>query len=243
MNNIAVWDADFIPFYCCNSKDKDIVKSLEQCIIDCDILIQSINSQLNCEYFIGFLTKGKCFRYNIYPAYKGNRKYDSLPTYINEVRDHMINNYGFMYIEGYEADDLVMSYKRQSVANCIIVSPDKDILNLEGTHYNPRKNEFVVTDKEAAELYFWKSMMIGDTTDNIKGIQGIGPANADRIIKNKELFSSLKATVLDEYCKRYGEESGIINFYVNYRCLKIVDNVYFDDLLNVKLNKVEELSE
>ena len=110
----------------------------------------------------------------------------------------------------------------------------------------PKDRVFVSLDVdtlEEAENYFWKSMMVGDTADNIKGIAGIGPANAERIISNKPLFTSLRAIVLDEYCTKYGEDAGIINFYINYRCLKIVDTIPLEFLQDVKLNNVEGLSE
>jgi 5'-3' exonuclease len=242
-NRIAVWDADFIPFYVCHNKDNSIPKTLEDCITDCDTLIKNINASIGCTSFLGFLTKGKCFRYSIYPAYKGNRKYDSLPLYLNEVKDHLEKEYGFIPVPYYEADDLVLSYKNQSEDECIIVSPDKDILNLEGTHYNPRKNEFVETNAEKATRYFWKSMMVGDTADNIKGISGIGPVSAEKILNNVPLFTSLRAAVLEEYCNKYGEEAGINSFYINYQCLKIVGNIPLHIYGDVKLNNVEELSE
>lgn len=239
MSRVGVYDADFIPFYVCNNKDKTIEKTLDECIEHCDSLIDNMNKAIFCEYFTGFLTKGKCFRYNVYPEYKGNRKYDNMPTYLKEVREHLMKHYNFTYCEGFEADDLVVSYKQQSKDECIIISPDKDILNLEGIHYNPRKNEYVATDKDTADLYFWKSMVIGDSTDNIKGIKGVGPAGADKLVKNKGLFSSLKATVLDKYCEVFGDEEGITQFYINYKCLKIVNHAP----VNVELNKTELICE
>jgi len=248
MNRIATWDADFIPFYVCHSKEKGangntIEKPLDKCLEDCDNLITNINNSIGATAFNGFITKGKCFRYSVYPSYKANRKYDSLPIYLNDVKKYMVEKYNFYGLEGLEADDLVLSYKKYSKDDVIIVSPDKDILYLEGTHYNPRKNEFVTTTSNEAQIYFYKSMMVGDTADNIKGIKGIGPAYADKIIKNEKLFSSLRGTVLDKYCEIYGEEKGIINFYTNYRCLKILDNVDSTVFDNVKLNKIEVLSE
>lgn len=239
MNRIAVYDADFIPFYCCNSKDKTIEKSLEECIQGCDSLIENMNKEIGCNYFTGFLTQGKCFRYEIYPEYKGNRKYDNMPVYLNDVRNHLINHYKFIGLKGYEADDLVVSYKKLSKDEVIIVSPDKDILYLEGIHYNPKKNEYVATDKETAELYFWESMIVGDSADNIKGIRGIGPAGAAKMIKEQKLFSSLRATILDKYCEVFGEKEGILQFYQNYNCLKIVDNIP----IGVELNKIELICE
>lgn len=238
MNRVAVWDADFIPFYVCHSKDKS-EKSLEQCIIDCDSLIMNVNRLVGCNRFTGFLTKGKCFRYAVYPNYKGNRKYMNLPKYLNEVKKYLEDHYMFAHNPLYEADDLVLSYKNHSKDDCIIVSPDKDILNLRGTHYNPRKNEFVTTTTLEAETYFWRSMITGDPGDNIKGIKGIGPAGADKIIKSINVLSNLRTAVLEKYCEVFGDEDGITEFYTNFKCLKIVGNIPFD----IEYNKIELVCE
>lgn len=238
----AVWDADFIPFYVCHVKEGEPEKTLEDCIQNCNDLIKNVNDSVEADEFVGFLTIGKCFRYKIYPEYKGNRKYDKLPKYLNEVRTYMKETYGFIGIDGYEADDLILSYKNQNKdVLCIIVSPDKDMLYLEGDHYNPKKNELVKTSKEYAEEYFWTSMIVGDTADNIKGIKGIGPKGASSIINNQKLFSNLRTTILDKYCEVYGEANGIFEFYKNYSCLRIVDDIPFK--IDGVLNKIVRTSE
>jgi 5'-3' exonuclease len=234
---ISVWDADFIPYYVCHNKDKDYKKTLDDCINKCNELINNINKETQAEAYTGFLTFGKCFRYKVYPEYKGNRKYLNLPDYINEVKDYLINNHNFIYLNDYEADDLVVSYKVQNPNfDITIISPDKDILYLEGINYNPKKNEFIKVSKEESELYFWTSMIVGDTADNIKGIKGIGPVNAKKILSEVKLFSTLRERVLEEYCKIYGESKGIEQFYINYKCLKIVDDIPLK--IDVELNKI-----
>lgn len=240
---IGVFDADFIPFIACHNKKDTEEKDLNKCIEDCDNLIDNVVKAIKCDYFVGFLTKGKCFRYDIYPDYKGNRKYLDPPKFMNEVKDHLITKYNFVYNKEYEADDLVLSYKMNNPNyDCMIISPDKDILNLQGNHYNPRKGEIVFTSREDSELYFWKSMLIGDSADNIKGCKGIGPVSADKIIANKSIFKSLREEVLEQYCTIFGEREGIKQFYNNYYCLKIVDDIDIS-LLQVKLNEIKILSE
>lgn len=240
---VGIWDADFIPFIICHNKKDTEAKTLEQCIQLCDEFIESINTTLGLDYYVGFLTKGKCFRYDIYPEYKANRKYGDMPAYMKEVKQYLIDEYGFVSGEGYEADDLIVSYKKaNSNADCIIISPDKDLLNLEGTHYNPRKAEVIHCNKEQADEYFFSTLLYGDSSDNIKCVKGIGKVNAERIIKNKGIFESLRGVVLEQYCKTYGEREGIRLFYVNYFLLKLVDDID-PKLLDVKLNKVKVLSE
>lgn len=233
MDKLGVWDADFIPFYILSKKDdKGRTLDLEEYYKSCDDIIQNINESVGCDSFIGFISRGKCFRYDIYPEYKANRKYYELPKYLNEIKEYLENTYNFISIRGYEADDLVYSTKANYKGQTIIISPDKDLLMLEGTHYNPKKNIFHYTSKEEAETYFWKSMMVGDSADNIKGIPGIGDKKAQVIIDNLQLFDQLRNTVLENYCLHFGEEKGIEEFYKNYKCLKIRSDV---EISNIEL--------
>lgn len=193
--------------------------------------------------FLGCLTVGKCFRYKVYPEYKGNRKYAFDEEYgrlMKAVKVYLMEEYKCNYIDGeLEADDLVVIYKKMLLDKYtpIIISPDKDILNLEGKHYNPKVNKWVMTDKDLAHRYFWESMLIGDSADNIKGCKGIGPANAPRVLANS---TDYKNTVFNKYCDIYGENKGINEFYKNYKCLHMEDEYVVDypHLVNI-LNKEE----
>ena len=72
-------------------------------------------------------------------------------------------------------------------------------------------------------------MIIGDSTDNIKGLEGKGKAFADKLLINIDDEESLRTTVFEEYINQYGEYKGIEKFYQNYKCLKIMDGEYFGD--------------
>jgi DNA polymerase I len=236
-NILTTWDADFIPFYVCWNKRGDDTKSLEDCINLCDELITNINTSLKANEYVGFLGKGKCFRYDINDRYKANRKYDDEIKYLPEVREHLKAYHNFKSLEGFEADDLCISFrtKYKDQYNCIVVSPDKDLLNLEGANYNPKKGELIFRTKNEEELYFWKSMIVGDSADNIAGIKGYGPVAADKIIDKCTYFEGLRGLIFEEYCKVYGEYKGVEEFYKNYKCLKILDNV---EMENFVVNKI-----
>lgn len=234
MNNVlAIWDGDFIGFLVCYNKKDDPIKSLDDCINLCDEMISNINLHLKAEEYVGFLGKGKCFRHNINFKYKANRKYNDEIKFIPEIRQHLVDNHNFKLIENYEADDLVQSFRitNKDKYNCIVVSPDKDILNLEGCNYNPKKGQFIYTTKQEENLFFLKSMIIGDSADNISGIKGYGEITAKKIIDKCTYFEKLREIIFEEYCNVYGEYKGIEEFYKNYMCLKILDNVEIDNLI------------
>lgn len=229
---LSVIDGDFIPFYVCYNKvvkgEKED-KTLDECKKLADDFIRHINRSVNAEEMVGCLTVGKCFRYGIYPEYKANRKYKFDPKYqelMSGVKEYLITDYKFTYEKDrFEADDLVRIYSKAFSKDYdpIIVSPDKDILFLQGKHYNPKLNKWIITTKEQAEYYFWTSMITGDITDNIKGIVGMGLKSAQNLL-NEVSVDNYRAVVLDAYCKNYGEYKGIMEFYKNYRCLYMEDS-------------------
>lgn len=229
---LTLIDGDFIPFFTCHNKvvngEKED-KSLDDCKRLADDLIRNINRAINAEEMIGCLTVGKCFRYQVYPEYKANRKYKFDPKYqelMSGVKEYLISEYKFSYEKDrFEADDLVRIYKNALTKeyDCTIVSPDKDILFLEGKHYNPKTNKWVITNKEQAEYYFWTSMICGDITDNIKGVVGYGLKTAENLLKEASV-EDYRGIVLNAYCKVYGQDKGIREFYKNYRCLYMEDS-------------------
>ena len=66
--------------------------------------------------------------------------------------------------------------------------------------------------------------MITGTHNNTKGLPGKGPVFADKLFLNIDDVESYRNLVLNEYITKFGEENGINEFYVNYKCLKIKDS-------------------
>jgi 5'-3' exonuclease len=120
----------------------------------------------------------------------------------------------------------------------IIASPDKDILqSILGKHFNytyrledkdnPEsviKGWWVETNKEDAYDNFWKSVITGDNSDGIKGLEGAGDVAANKIIKDcKEIGLPYYESILRKYITKYGETQGIFEFQKNYRLLHLLD--------------------
>ncbi len=241
---IAVFDSDFLPYICCHNKIGEPIKTLEDCIIQCDTFIDSICRSVKADYYCGFRTIGKCFRYKVNPDYKGNRKYPPI-EHLKEVQEHLSNHHNFYGQEDYESDDLVMSFKAQNNQfNVIVVSPDKDILGALDYAYNPRKNEFVANTQEEIVINQMKQLVTGDKVDNVHGIHGKGEAFFNKIIMNSDgkMVKKLSADVIrtnifNEYIKHFGEYEGIKEFTKNYLSLKILDNVKLNSVTINKINK------
>jgi len=167
-------------------------------------------------YIKGKNTTGN--RLSVNPDYKANRKKET-PLWWDFVKQYLIDKWGVFEVDDMEVDDAV-NITRLCIANTHIVAVDKDLLNLEGTHYNWVKDEWNTMSKEQATYEFWKDMVTGQFGDNVKGIAGIGKMN-EIFIKN--LFVPTPEYVLALYIKKRGEIRGIKEFYSNYTALKILE--------------------
>ena len=134
----------------------------------------------------GFLTGSVNFRHELNPEYKKSRKGSSRPTHLNACKQHLVNRYKAELEEGYEADDAMgwnaIMY-RELDRPYVIATIDKDLNGIPGPHFNFVKNEqYDVSNLEAIKFFYMQCMM-GDKTDDIPGIKGLGPKTAAKLLK------------------------------------------------------------
>lgn len=152
---------------------------------------------------VAFDLKPPTFRHQMYEAYKGTRK--GMPEELREqvpVLKELLGAMGIplLMLEGYEADDLLGTIARRSEAkgmDAVIVSGDRDLLQIatdkilirmpktkrgtteiENYHAQDVLNAYQVTPDQIIEL---KALM-GDSSDNIPGVPGIGEKTATNLI-------------------------------------------------------------
>ena len=137
------------------------------------------------------------FRTKLYPDYKAHRPDppDDLRPQFPLIRD-AVRAFDLPSIEmlGYEADDLIATYVREARAagaTVTIVASDKDLMQLVGDGvvlYDTMKDrridipevieKFGVPPGKVIEV----QALIGDSTDNVPGVPGIGPKTAAQLI-------------------------------------------------------------
>ena len=124
--------------------------------------------------------------------------------------------------------------------NIILASPDKDLLqSIEGKHFNytyklEEKNNpesvikgwWVETSEKEAEYFRWLQLLMGDATDGISGLSGIGIKRAEEMLNwavdNNRDFPEY---VLTRYISHHHSVSqGIYEFQKNYRLLHLLEN-------------------
>jgi len=143
------------------------------------------------------------FRYDIDPLYKAGRTAPK-PEHYDLLRNHLIMTHGAEIAYGQEADDdLGIDMGRLAEQSPILVSIDKDLDQITGSHFNfVRGTIYDVTPAQGLRT-FYHQVLTGDKVDNVQGIYGIGPAKADRILEGcvseKDFFdATLAAYVRDE---------------------------------------------
>lgn len=142
--------------------------------------------------------------------YKGNRDALHKPKYYAEIREHLVKRWNAVFSEAREADDEVsiLQFSKPDRSTCI-VSPDKDLRNTCGNFYNPVKKTWEYVTLKQANLNFARQCLTGDSSDGIPGLKGIGPKNADRILKECDYnLERIKKETEKLYVNQYGPQYG-----------------------------------
>jgi len=150
-------------------------------------------------------------RKKIYSQYKANRKPKTLEeekdkanhyTLLDKLRDSLktLGDWGCVELEGYEADDLIAYFVKESTIDdtFVIISSDNDLyqlLNDRCVMYLPHRKDFYsILDfqKEfdiSPSKYPFVKALAGDNSDNIKGIDGIGIKRGIKLIKEGQCWT------------------------------------------------------
>jgi 5'-3' exonuclease len=235
-STICLIDGDSLLYY---EMDKPI---LEQALEGLDQRIETILTNCNANTYVGFLTGKNGYRYQVSPTYKANRKYRPKPIIFYALREYLKQKYSFMEFDGLEADDLVAYYGvNNNGYKVVICSPDKDVLHqCIGKHFNYQKVEFVTTSETDAEKFLWKQVLMGDSTDNIQGIPGVGIKTAENWLKDRE--NDIGAFAFKKYIEKFGEVSGVMEFIINFRLVYLLKTK--EDMtreVNTELPQIEAL--
>ena len=190
-------------------------------------MLMKIKGDLNPDYMVAaFDRKAPTFRHLEYEEYKAGRKRmpeelaEQFPI-IKEVLEHMAVD--ILEIDGFEADDIIgtLSLKAENEGDEVyVLSGDRDTLQLASDKtkviitkkgvsvvetYDKEKfiEEFGITPTQFIDV---KGLM-GDASDNIKGVPGIGEKTAYKLIKE------------------YGSVEGVLSNVENITMKKVRENL------------------
>ena len=161
-------------------------------------MVKRLVREKNPQYLaIAFDSRGQVFRHRLYEAYKANRPAmaDDLSVQIPFIKKFVAAaNLTTLEEPDVEADDIIASMVQKFTPKgykIVIVSGDKDLLQLisdDVVMWDPMKDK--VMDREAVNLKYGVPpeqlldlfALIGDSSDNIPGVPGVGPKTAGKLI-------------------------------------------------------------
>ena len=224
-----------------------------------NIMLKHIEEH-NPDYIcVAFDLKAPTFRHKMYEAYKAQRK--GMPDDLAAQMPHLKEVLSAMNIlqlslEGYEADDIIGTVSRmcdESGIKCNIVTGDKDDLQLASdnttillttTRMGQTTTE-ALDDKGVFEKYgvtpeefISVKALMGDSSDNIPGVKGIGEKTAFELLQNFHSLDGLYENIESDIIKKSAREkllAGRDDAYLCHTLCKIDRNVpvefSFDDAI------------
>ncbi|CAL4322622.1 5'-3' exonuclease H3TH domain-containing protein [Buchnera aphidicola] len=172
------------------------------------MLKKIFNKYMPKKIIVVFDHKKKNFRNKIYKKYKSNRP--KIPTKLKiqiKTLVKIINYIGIpiLKIPGFEADDIIGTLvNNQKKKKIIILTNDKDMMQLINKNVKIlNHHEQIIGEKEVIKkfkitpkLIKYFLAIVGDRSDNIPGIPGIGIKTAQKILKKfeslKEIYKNLE---------------------------------------------------
>jgi len=185
------------------------------------MLLKVLNEEQPSGTAVAFDSAAPTFRHELFDEYKSNRP--GMPDELIEQMALLENflkkmNIPVFKMDGYEADDIIGTIAKK-VANCnfdvLLITSDKDALQLVNKRIKVMANkkgisDVIIYDENAVHEKFgvWPTQiadylsLVGDKSDNIPGVTGIGEktaaeligefGNLDEILNNINLLSQEK---------------------------------------------------
>ena len=207
---------------------------------------------------VAFDVHAPTFRHEMYEAYKGTRK--PMPEELRQqvpLMKEMLTAMGIRIVEqpGLEADDILgtIAFKAEAEGkDAVIVSGDRDLLQLATDHIKIRIPKTKKTGTEIEDYYAkdviekykvtptqfidMKALM-GDASDNIPGVPGIGEKTASAII---EKYGSIEAAHADaENVKPPRASQNIVEYYEQAQMSKVLATIETNGKIEYQLEEAK----
>jgi DNA polymerase I len=206
-------------------------------------LLDLVLSKNPPHYLAVSFDKGATFRDEIFEEYKGTREKmpDELDIQIKRIKEVVrALNIPVLELDGYEADDVLGTVARQAKDHDVpvhIITGDRDLLQLVDDNTSielPTRGNRpaeIFADDESVTGYFgvpphlvvdYKAL-VGDTSDNIPGIRGVGPKTAVKLLDQYGNLDNIFAHV-DEIKGAIGKKvaEGREQAYLSHKLAQIV---------------------
>lgn len=170
--------------------------------------MRELLEQTKADKYIAYLSTSSNFRKEVNPEYKANRTQEP-PRWLQQCKEFLLTEWNAKVKEFYEADDLLGMNQTDET---IICSLDKDLKMIPGEHYSweisgttakgvtwTKEAEFTKTTDFGGLYNFYVQMLVGDTTDNVIGVAGLGPVKSKKFLEGCETEQELFDLVYEKY--------------------------------------------
>ena len=193
----ALVDGDIVVYRAAASAEEDDVWVAQA---RADQMMQDIIADTGSTEYSVYLTGKGNFRRELTETYKANRP-DTRPKHWTAVREYLVMQHKAVICNGFEADDQLGVDQDKTHGTTVICSIDKDLLQIPGRHYNFVKkiHQEVTHDQGLKALYI--QSLVGDRSDNIFGISGIGPVKAEKalgVLLPEEYYEACRSLYNDD---------------------------------------------
>lgn len=186
---------------------KVTAEPLPNCLHSVKKMIESISKEVDASSTHVYLSGANNFRDKLVTDYKANRDPTAKPIWHKEIKDYLRTTHSAITSDGVEADDYLGIAQTQDTlihpteldAETVICTIDKDLNMIAGWHYNWRNNTMFWVNQEAADRFFFHQWLIGDSSDNIHGLRGVGEKTAEKILRDISGNTFLYEAVLNEW--------------------------------------------
>lgn len=133
-------------------------------------------------------------------TYKGNRDTITRPVHLDYCKAYMMETYNALFVNGYEADDCVATDMTETGA--IHCGVDKDIYQIPGKHFNYVEKQWLELTPEEAKVIFYRQVLMGDSSDNVPGLPGVGVKRASDAIQSADTAFMDALNTYKEVCAK-----------------------------------------
>lgn len=179
--------------------------------------LDTFKKHLKADDFILAISDKNNFRRKLFPDYKANRRSKFAPIGLDPIREWMAEEYGTVIYPNLEADDVIAilaTERPNRLDKRVIVSIDKDFKGVPCTFYDFNRGEMHEITEEEADAYHLMQTIAGDAVDGFKGVTGIGPVKAKKLL---DTHGATWDTVLKAYSDAgMTEEEALTNAWMAY---------------------------
>ena len=236
-----------------------------------NMLLKLIEEQHPDTILCAFDSKIPTFRHKIFDRYKINRK--KMPTELSSqfpLIKEVLDAFNIIYLErdGFEADDVlagIVNSIKDEFNQIIIVTGDKDILQLVSSNIKVMAikkgiTDTVIFDRLKVEEKFGVKpenmkdflALMGDSSDNIPGVPGIGPKTARLLVKKygclEEIYKNINKLDNPRLRELLTNNKNLAELSKELTTLKIARDTDVSEFINksfknISFNKVKQLFE